>query len=141
MSYNTGLVTKIINKIKKINGAINIRDLISHFMAVYGKGMPSEKNVLISDRLKNILNKEWSYGDFLLRDPMYLIKQLKLVISKSKRDCDCDFIPVVLIGHSKDFFFANNLAILLESCQNLEEIEFTSYFEAVKKVKSKGNKN
>ena len=139
LSYSTGIINKVINKITKIAGGINIRDLISYFMARYGKGMPSDDKILFSEKLKVIFNQEWGYADFCLKNPGALIKQIKMVIANCKKNNDYNYVPIVLIGHSKDFFFANNLSLFLKACQNIEEVEFTTYFEAVKKTMTETN--
>jgi hypothetical protein len=140
LSYNTSIIRKIINKIIKITGGINIRDLVSYFMARYGKGMPSDQKILFLDKLKNILDEDWGYADFCLKDPSHLIKEIKMVISDSKRKNNYNYVPIILIGHSKDFFFANNLSLFLEACKNIKEVELTTYSEALKKIINKNEK-
>lgn len=134
LSQRAGIINKIVNKIIKLNGRVNIRDLISFFMARYGKGMPSYIRRPFSHKIKSVIKKEWSYVDFCLRDPSYLIKQIKIVASELAGNSDYSYVPVVLISHSKDFFFSNNLASFLKACQDIEEVEFTTYSEAIKKV-------
>jgi hypothetical protein len=135
LSDCTGLIDKIKNKIIKIRKGKNINNTLSGLMAVYGKGMmPTHHVGLFSDKLKSILSKNWSYIDFCQRDHRDLANNIKLVISDCKKNNNYDYVPVVFIGHSKDFFFANNLSLFLDACRNIEEVEFTTYTEALSKL-------
>lgn len=132
LSYTTGVKDKIINKILKIKNGKNINDVISGFMAIYGKGMmPLYHSKSFSEKLKNKVGKTWGYADFCQRDYAALTRDIKMVVSDSKKNNENSYIPVVLIGHSKDFFFSNNLSLFLKACQNIEEVEFTTYSAAV----------
>jgi hypothetical protein len=140
LSASRGLINKIINKIVNLKGEITTRDLISYFMSRYGTGMPADKKRLFSYKLKSYLKKDWYYVDFCLRDPSFLIKHIKMVISNCKKNNDFNYVPIVFIGHSKDFFFANNLSLFLKACQHIEGVEFTTYSEAVNKIMSENSK-
>jgi hypothetical protein len=133
LSQNTPIADKIIKKILKRTGVLNIRDLISFFMASFGKGMPSGLKRPVTDKLRNIAADEWCYVDFLLRDPSYLIKQIKIIVSECKKNRIYDYVPVVMIAHSKDFFFSNNLEIFLKACNSIDGVEFTTYAGAIQK--------
>ncbi len=78
------------------------------------------------------MSKSWDYADFCREDHLVLLKYLKMVISNCEKDGDFSYIPIVFIGHSKDFFFSNHLSLFLEACKKIEGIEFHTYSEAVK---------
>ena len=134
LSDSTGLIDRIINKANKLKNGKNINDIISGFMAIYGKGMmPAYNAGSFSDKLKSKLIKRWFYADFCQNDHSDLTKYIKMVISDCNKNNDYNYLPLVMIGHSKDFFFANNLSLFLKSCQNTEGLEFIAYSQAVKK--------
>lgn len=134
LSYSTGLKDKIINKIRKKRFGKSINDIISVFMAGYGKGMmPVFHAKSLTEKVKSKLAENWFYTDFCQRDHSDLTKYIKKVISDCKKNGEYEFVPVVLIGHSKDFFFANNLALFLKACQKIKELEFITYSGAVDK--------
>jgi hypothetical protein len=141
LSQNTPIINKITKKILKRTGELNIRDLISFFMASFGKGMPSASKMPLAKKVRNIVADEWSYVDFCLRDPSYLIKQIKIIVADCKKNRIYNYVPVVLIAHSKDFFFSNNLEIFLKACSNIEGVEFTTYAGAIQKKISDLDKN
>jgi hypothetical protein len=134
LSYSTGFWDKIIKKIHKKTNGKNINDIISGFMAVYGKGMmPVSHSKSLSDKVKNKLAVTWYYADFCQRDHTDLAKYIKKVVSDCRKNNDYNYIPVVLLGHSKDFFFPNNLSLFLKSCKNIHEVEFITYAASVEK--------
>jgi len=141
LSQKNSFLDKVINKVKKRTGVINIRDLVSFFMARYGKGVPPSKSRPLTDKVKSIIKNEWSYVDFCLRDPLYLIKQIKIIVSDCKNNNNDTYVPVVLIAHSKDFFFSNNLAKFLKACQNIKGVEFITYAGAIQKKISESDLN
>jgi hypothetical protein len=96
-------------------------------------GKNANEKILLQNVTKIIEAKSWDYVDFCRRDSIYLINAIKNVISESRNDKSVKYIPLVLIGHSKDFFFSNHLSIFLDTCKAMEEIEFDTYSEAVKK--------
>jgi hypothetical protein len=131
---------KIKNKIIKIRKGKDISTVISGLMAVYGKGMmPISYTRSFSGKLKSILSENWSYIDFCQLDHKDLVNNIKSVISDCKKINNYNYVPVVLIGHSKDFFFVNNLSLFLKACQSIEGVEFTTYSEAVNKIRSENN--
>lgn len=134
LSDSTGLAVKINNKILKLRKEKSINSIITGFMGLYGRGMmPTHHKSSFSGKLKNVLRKKWSYIDFCQRNHSDLTKYIKMVISDCRKNNDNDYVPVVFIGHSKDFFFPNNLSLFLKACQNIEGVEFTTYSEAVKR--------
>ena len=134
LSYSPTLIDKLKNKIRKKKNGKSINDILSGFMAIYGKGMmPVDHSISFSDKLKSMLAKKWYYTDFCQRDHSDLVRYIKDVISDCKKNSDYGYVPVVLIGHSKDFFFANNLSLFLKECENIAEVEFTTYSAAVEK--------
>ena len=138
LSDSKGFLNKITNKLSNLKKEKNINDIISGFMGIYGKGMmPTNRPANTLSKLKSMLSQRWYYADFCQRDHSELTRYMKMVISDCKKNNDYNFVPVVMIGHSKDFFFANNLSLFFKSCQKIEEVEFISYSEAVKKFDGK----
>ena len=134
LSDSSGLINKIENQINKIRKKKSINSIITGFMGIYGKGMmPAYHKSSISGRLKNILHKKWSYIDFCQRDHLDLTRYIKMVLSDCKKRRDNEYVPVVFIGHSKDFFFSNNLSLFLQECRKMEGVEFTTYADAISK--------
>lgn len=141
LSDSKDLIDKIKNKIIKFRKEKNINNIISGLMASYGKGMmPANTARSFSDKIKSKFKEDWSYIDFCQRDYKDLAKSVKLVISDCKKNNNYNYVPVVFIGHSKDFFFPNNLALFLEACQKIEGVEFNTYTEAVKKIMTENKK-
>jgi len=135
LSDSKGFFDKIKNKIIKIRKGKDISTVISGLMAVYGKGMmPISYTRSFSGKLKGILSENWSYIDFCQRDHKDLVNNIKSVILDCKKNKNYNYVPVVFIGHSKDFFFANNLSLFLEACRNIEGVEFTTYTGALNKI-------
>jgi hypothetical protein len=129
------LIFKIINKIRKLiikSKKKNVSDVISDLMGQYSKGIHKEHLKLNSDLIKIILNKSWDYADFCRADNLNLLKYVKMVISLCEKNNEFSYVPVVFIGHSKDFFFSNQLSLFFEACKKIEGIEFHTYSEAVK---------
>ena len=134
LSDSLGFTDKIVGKLFKMRNGKNINDIISGFMYVYGKGMmPVNRETSFSEKLKSKLSKTWHYADFCQTDYRKLLKYVKMVILDCRKNSEYNFVPVVMIGHSKDFFFSNNLSLFLKACQNIEEVEFITYSDAVRK--------
>lgn len=141
LGHRTGFFDKINNKQKKLRGITNIRDLISLFMSGYGKGMPTNQRTSAFNWLTSKLQSEWSYVDFCLSDSDFLINQIRKIISKSSKQSELSYLPIVLIGHSKDFFFANNLSRFFQYCQSIDSLEFTTYSDAAIKTQAAFDSN
>jgi hypothetical protein len=134
ISDSKNFFDKIIGKLSKLKKEKSINDIISGFMRIYGKGMiPTYNPGSFSGKLKNMLSEVWYYADFCQRDYSELTRYIKMVISDCKKNNNCGFVPVVMIGHSKDYFFNNNLSLFFKACQKNNEVEFISYSGAVKK--------
>jgi|ERR1035437_8063205 hypothetical protein len=101
--------------------------------------MPTNHVSSFSGKIKSKLSETWYYTDFCKREFTELTNYIKMVISDCKNNNNYNYVPVVMIGHSKDFFFANNLSMFLYACQNIEEVEFTTYSGAVKKIITESN--
>lgn len=128
------LISKIINKISKLiikNKKKNISEIISDLMSQFSKGKHTEHIRLNSDWIKFILSKSWDYADFCREDHLDLLKYVKMVISNCEKNNDFSYVPIVFIGHSKDFFFSNHLSLFLEACKKIEGVEFHTYSESV----------
>lgn len=139
VSDERDLVDKIAKKLGKIRNGKHLNDVLSGFMAVYGKGMmPVYHPRSLSDRVKGILSKKWEYADFCKLEYPELIRYLKMAISDCNKN-GYSYVPVVMIGHSKDFFFSNNLRLFLKSCQSIKEVEFDTYLGAVNKIMAGNN--
>jgi hypothetical protein len=140
LSDDKSLAGKILSKIKKRIKGKNIKDVISDFMSVYGKGMMQVNSKgSFSGRLKNIMKKSWYYADFCQNDHSDLTEYIKMVVSECRKDQYYNFVPVVLIGHSKDFFFSNNLSIFLKSCKRIKGLEFSNFSNGVEKLISEAD--
>lgn len=129
-------IKKIIAKIIRIitgSRKKGIEETISGIMSKYSVGGYLKEKRLISDKIKIIISKSWDCVDFCKSDYKDLIKSIKRVISTCKRNGDCTYVPLVLIGHSKDFFFSNHLSLFLEACKKMEGVEFNTYSQAIKK--------
>ena len=134
LSTYSDIGDKIIKRIGNLKSKKCIDELISAFMSLHSNWMmPDGPSFSFSDKLKQWVNKRWFYVDFCTRDYSIIIKELKKVINDCKKEHLQTFLPIVLIGHSKDFFFANNLSAFLKACQDIEEVEFITYSGAVKK--------
>lgn len=130
------LIKKIIARIIRIitkSRKKGIGQIISVFMSKYSKGGHSKEKILLSDRVKINLSKSWDYADFCKGNHEELNKYIKKVISICKKNNEYTYVPIVLIGHSKDFFFSNHLSLFLESCKEMEGVEFYTYSGAVRK--------
>jgi hypothetical protein len=137
LSYPVRFTDKIIGKLSKLRKGKSIKDVISGFMAGYGKGMmPVNAPVSVTEKIKNAVKLSWDYVDFCQRSHDEMLRYIKMVIRDSKRTNKQGLVPVVLIGHSKDFFFANNLVSFVEKCAKLKCVEFINYRDAAIKFKS-----
>jgi hypothetical protein len=131
---------KIIKRIGNIKRKKGMDELISAFLSFQGNWMmPEGPSLSFSDKVKLWMNKRWFYVDFCTRDYSKMVKDLKEAINDCKKKHSDTFLPIVLIGHSKDFFFANNLLAFLKACQGIGELEFVTYSEAVKEYSQKKN--
>jgi len=134
LSDNIGFIEKAIRKVIKMKGEKNIGNVIAGLMDRYGRGMmPNNNSTTFLNRLKRIISIKWFYVDFCKEDYSNLNKYLKRVVSDCNKTNYSGYVPVVLIGHSKDFFFNNNLSMFLKSCMDIEGLEFITYSEAVNK--------
>ena len=130
------LIKKIFAKFKKIitgSKKKGIGTIILGFMSKYSSKKPLAAKQDAHGKLKILLSKSWDFVDFCQRDYIYLLKSLKRIIKIHKKENHLRFTPIVLIGHSKDFFFYNHLELFLEACKKMEEIEFLTYSDAVRK--------
>ncbi len=130
------ILNKISKRIRRVFSGKRIHGTEKIIPAFLSKGMPGKnanEKVLLQNITKIIEAKSWDYVDFCRRDNKYLINSIENVISESKNVKSVNYIPLVLIGHSKDFFFSNHLSVFLDICKGMEEIEFDTYSEAVKK--------
>jgi hypothetical protein len=136
LSDNVGFIEKIIGKIIKLKGERNIGTVVAGLMDAYGRGMmPKNNSTTILDRITRMISPKWFYVDFCKEDHANLNKYIKKVVSDCNKNNNSGFVPVVLIGHSKDFFFNNNLSMFLQSCMKIDGLEFITYSSAVEKFK------
>jgi hypothetical protein len=130
------LIKKILARVKRIitrSKKKGIGEVILGFMSKYSSKKQLKIKHRTSDKIKLLLSKSWDFVDFCKRDYSDLRRSLEKVRKICEKKNDFKYIPIVLIGHSKDFFFSNHLSLFLESCKNIEGIEFSTYTEAVKK--------
>lgn len=135
LSDTVGFIEKAIRKVIKLNGVKNIGNVIAGLMDPYGRGMmPDIKPTTFLSKLKRIISVKWFYVDFCKEDHTNMNRYLRRVVSECNKANYSGYVPVVLIGHSKDFFFNNNLSMFLKSCRDIEGLEFITYSEAVSKL-------
>lgn len=133
-STYAGINDKIIRRLKNIPKRKKIDEVFSHFMETQGKWMATaDETGFTFEKFKRAVTKRWFYIDFCSRNHLDLTGDLKKAISTLKKNKDYNYIPLVLIGHSKDFFFANNLAMFLKECQSIDEVDFVTYSTGLEK--------
>jgi len=110
-----------------------IDKLIPGFLAGYSEAIQPNVKLNLQDKIKIFKAKSWDYVDFCRKDNNYLISAIKKVLAEVNRRKFSDYVPLVFIGHSKDFFFANHLSLFLDSCRQMKGVEFITYSEAVNK--------
>jgi hypothetical protein len=64
------------------------------------------------------------------------MEYVKMAVSLSNENDANEYIPIVLSGHSKDFFSENSLSQFLKQCQDLKELEFSTYYDAIMNLHS-----
>lgn len=136
------ILNKLGKRICRIFRGRRIREtdkMIPAFLSNVMSGKPAGLKVQYGNITKQIAAKSWDYIDFCRKDSRFLIKSIKRVISESKKGNAADYVPLVLIGHSKDFFFANHLSIFLEACKSME-VGFSTYSEAVREFSVRNEK-
>jgi len=130
-----GFINKLLNKIIYDTQGWIIRDVKSNIKIYFDKGMTVNRiKKMFADKFKRILFKSWEVADFCRKDRSSLLKYIRNVLSLWRKNDNNNYIPVVLIGHSKDFFSIDSLSRFLKACQNIEEVEFTTYFKAIMKL-------
>jgi len=136
LSDNIGFIEKSFRKVIVMKGEKSIGNVIAGLMDIYGRGMmPKNNPTTFLNRIDRLISLKWFYVDFCKEDHANLNKYLKKVVSDCNKKNYSGYVPVVLIGHSKDFFFNNNLSMFLQSCMNIEGLEFITYSKAVNKFK------
>lgn len=130
------IIKKTVSRIRRLifrNRFQGIDKIIPKFLSSYSQVRPSNEKLPVRDKIKTLQAKSWDYVDFCRKDSKYLISAIKKVVSDCNRNESANYVPLVLIGHSKDFFFANHLSLFLEACKAMENVRFDTYYEAVKK--------
>ncbi len=116
LSTYSDLKDKIIKRINCFDKKIKIDEISSRFMSFQENwSMPSGHSISFTDKLRRWMSKRWFYVDFCTSEYSVLIKELKKVITDCKKKHIENYLPIVMIGHSKDFFFSNNLSNFLKA--------------------------
>ncbi|MBN1639324.1 MAG: hypothetical protein JW866_10170 [Ignavibacteriales bacterium] len=111
-------VNKIIRKLKK---TLNIKDKthkISYTVSkIQRSKVPLQVNPAGKKVINKLMNKRWDfhgyqYVDFCIGYPHKMIKVITKIAKKFDQDS-----PIVFMGHSKDFIFANHFRMFLEQIE------------------------
>ena len=88
----------------------------------------SKKNAL---RIAEYIVANWNrtrYLDFCRDDPNTIINETKKIVKREKRD-----IPLLFIGHSKDFLYPNHLRQILSGFSKIQGINYSCFRDSIRK--------
>jgi hypothetical protein len=128
---------KILNKLKKI---LKITDKKHKIADAISKIQRSKVPLVKSDSGYNKIEKNskrrfsiygYKYVDFCIGNPHELVRNVKRIAKKSKKD-----IPLVFMGHSKDFVYSNHFVYFLKEINKLDNVTSIAFRSAIRKYDS-----
>lgn len=82
--------------------------------------------------ISRLTEKKYKYLDFCTEDKKHFLKRLKRTVDEAQKQKNTPFIPLVVLGHSKDFMSPPNLRHILEEISNWKNVSFLNYRDAIK---------